>query len=391
MKKYCTILMAIGLIALCSCNNKKVETGPIIEINITEALENKKDLKLSEFVKDVEIVALESNINCFMESPSNIHYFGKKYILAHDVRRQQFFLFTRKGAFLRKIGQAGKGPGEYSGEIKATMSKDEERIIVSDSRATRVIVYDILGKVLVQKDLSSFFKSSLVMEISGLVDQRITFLPQRPWESREDFASLLFFDYELNKVGEVLPRANDDNLSFVNLRHASIFANKKGNYFCEMFNDTVYQFLEDGQYFPRYRFTVEKNKLTKNVVKSRDFSMKLYDYTFPLFPGFIPGYLVVMNSNAGVVYYDIKKEEAFSLNKEIENDIYGLNARVARYMPDENICADQFRWGDYSEYHDLDPIRKMEVSHPEIRDQLIKYAEDPPDNLGTVIIVMHMK
>lgn len=376
---------------LCGCNNNKVNNDPIIEINITEAQENKKDLKLSELVKKVEIIALESNVDCFIPHPINIHHFGLNYILALDGRRPQYYLFNGKGKFLRKIGQPGKGPGEYTGSVLACMDKNEELILVTDIRANKVIIYDVMGEVIAQKNLSNFLGSAHIMEVSGHFDNSFTILPHRPWEPRDGFASLLFFDFELNKVGEVLPRANDDDLCYLNLRHAGTFRDKKGAYFSEMYKDTLYQIYEDGRFSPKYRFIIDKNNLTKNVMKNREAGLDLYDYTFPLWMKSIPGYLIITNSGAGTVYFNLKSKEAFTLNEGIENDIFGLRPNLIRYQPEEKVCFDMFRWDDYTDYNDLTIIRNMEVSNPEIRDQLLEYAENPPDNLGAVVIVMHMK
>jgi len=70
--------------------------------------------------------------------------------------------------------------------------------------------------------------------------------------------------------------------------------------------------------------------------------------------------------------------------------IPGVGVTLSRYYPDKNICAFQYRWGDYADYNDLDKIRNMEVQNPEIRDQLLEYAENPPEDLGPVVILMHM-
>ena len=75
----------------------------------------------------------------------------------------------------------------------------------------------------------------------------------------------------------------------------------------------------------------------------------------------------------------------------LENDLFGISLGLNRYIPNQNLCIYQYRWGDYAKYNDLKKIRKMEVSHPEIRDQLIEYAESPSDDLGPVLVLMHLE
>lgn len=377
---------------LAGCSSQKSEDNGIIEINITNALANKQDMQLSKLVEKVEILVLESNIDCFMQAPYNMHFFGEKYILFHDNRKNQFFLFNRQGKFINKIGRSGKGPGEYNLGCKATVSKDESRIIVSDRLATKVIVYNLKGEVIVQKNLIEYFPSKYFEEMYCFYENQIVFLTGRPYQQVEGYSNLLLFDLDLNKIGEVLPRPNDDNLTCLNLQHKAAFVNRDGTFCWEMYKDTIYQFYPDGKSVPRYHFVVDKNNLTKEVMHNREWSLKIYDYTFPFFVNFIPGYLYVSNSggkSGGLVLYNLKKQEAFST--KIENNMFGIGIGLNRYYPDQNICAYQYRWGDYAEYHDLDEIRRMDVKIPEIRDQLLEYAENPSEDLGPVVILMHMR
>lgn len=389
MKKHFIYLLALGSFITSECSALQLNKKEIIEINVTKAQKNKKEIRLSELVKDVEILVLESNIDCFMQAPYNLKHFGKKYILFHENGANQLFLFGRDGKFIRRIGRPGKGPGEYNRGIKAILSKDESRIMVTDGYARRVIVYDEMGLVMVQKDLSEYFLDSNILELSSDFDNLFTFVPHRPYGPRDGFSSLLMFDYELNKKLEVLPRPNDENLCSRNLIHVSLLANKKGTYFTEMYKDTVYQYFDDGSSIPRYRFTVEKNKLPESLMDKNISPRELYKYTFPAFISFLPDYLFIQVMGSGNVFYHFKTGEAS--NVSFKNDMFGINAALNGYHPDQDLCVRQFRWGDYAEFYKLKPIRKMEVSLPDIRDQLLEYAENPTDDLGPVLILMHLK
>ena len=382
--------MVSSLFILSGCTDQKSNNKEIIDINITKALENKKDLLLSELVEDVEILKLESNSECFMNNPAWMLYFGKKHILFFDLRKTQLFLFNRDGTFLRRIGKKGKGPGEYNGELIGTMSKDEKRIIISDRfSAARVIVYNLMGEMILQKDLSEYIPTQ-TMEMSCDYDNLISFLPGRPFTPADGFSSVILFDLELNKVSEVLPRLNDENLLRGNLVHAELLSSKEGTFFWEMYRDTIFQYYEDGSSFPRFKFTVDKNFLTKQVMTGGFAGRELYEYTFPLFIHFLPGYIQVsISSNRENVYYNLKTGESFSTN--IKNDIYGINPRFYAKVLEQDLIVDKFDWVYFTEPTVLEQIRKMEVSHPEIRDELLMYAEDPPEDLGPVLILMHMK
>ncbi len=73
-----TLLIAVMLI-ISSCNNPNTPSGDITTINVIEALKNEKSLKLSELVKDFEIIELESTRESHFVNLINIQL-GEKYI-----------------------------------------------------------------------------------------------------------------------------------------------------------------------------------------------------------------------------------------------------------------------------------------------------------------------
>ncbi len=409
MKKYLIHLLAIGLIMLSACTNQKLNNNGVVEINITEALENKKDFPLSELVKDVEILELESNIDCYIKSP-HLMFFGEKHILIYDLDEMQLFLFNRNGKFMKRIGRSGNGPGEYYGmQLQGTMSKDENHIIITNSQASIVIVYNTSGEVLAQKDLSKNFSVKYIQGMACHFDNLITFLPHRPWAASDGFSSLVLFDLALNKVGEVLPRANDDNLIPGDIRHNHIFANKEGAFFWEMYNDTVFQYFENGSSTPRYKFTIEKDNLTKDIISNSALGRGIYEYTFPWTVHFISGYLVadIVKENQTVLYNQ-KTGESFSIASKpscliddgdsrnavntMKNDVFGFEPpRLWFYYHQQNLIVQQFEWGRISDTKDLDCIRQLDVTHPDIRDKLAEYCENPSDDLSVVLVLMHTR
>ena len=124
---------------------------------------------------------------------------------------------------------------------------------------------------------------------------------------------------------------------------------------------------------------------------------------------FLPAYLVahVADLDLILVFYNLKTGECFSIGREtacdiydsswkwihssMENDIYGIEpANCYMYIPDQNLSAARFNW-DISESRDLNCIRQLNVSRPDIRDQLLEICENPSDDQGIVLVLMQMK
>ncbi|MBT3242727.1 MAG: 6-bladed beta-propeller [Bacteroidetes bacterium] len=393
MKVFKIALLAALILCTTACQDPLLKSDDIINIDITEAWKTRKVLKLSDLVKEVEYIQVESNVDCYMNR-AQMRFFGKKHILFYDSRINQYYLFNRDGSFKCKVGTNGKGPGEYGLECKATMSKDETKIIISDWSATKVILYNTEGRVLKQKDLSSEIKSRFVNKIYCDYKNRITFLPRRPFDSNDGFASLVYFDFELNRIGEVLPRNNDNQAPYVNLSRNASISNKNGTYFWEMYNDTVYQYNKEGDAIPRFHFLITENNLTEKAMQTRmtgkDMSFK---YTFPSFVYWLPGHLCIhCSGKVGNVFYDLKSKEAFGAS--IENDIYGFRVSIASYgsyYPDQDICVSRYYWEDNGYYRERDKIRNMEVTNPELRDELFELADNPAEDQGPIIMILRMK
>lgn len=108
-----------------------------------------------------------------------------------------------------------------------------------------------------------------------------------------------------------------------------------------------------------------------------------------------------------LVFYNLKTGETFSVGREttcdiyesswkwifssMENDIFGIEpATFANFCPDQNLCAYQYNW-DITDTRDLDCIRKLEVSRPDIRDHLLEISENPKDNQDLEMVLLHLK
>ena len=228
----------------------------------------------------------------------------------------------------------------------------------------------------------------------------------------DNYSSVVLFDMNLNMVSQVLPRPNDKDLTYTELNYTNLTSNKEGAYFWETYKDTVYQYYEDGSSTPRYRFIIENHGFTNEYLKdnSRSMGSKALDYTFVMAITFLPGYLVTHVADLDLihVFYNLKTGETFSVGREtacdiyydsswkwihssMENDIYGIEpADYYHYIPDQNICVSRFNW-DITESRDLNCIRKLNVSRPDIRDQLLEICENPSDDQGVVLVLMHMK
>ena len=107
-----TITFLIGCINNNQMNKIIVNDSLFTKIMI-EPANCKEDILESELFDSVFIVPLETKNSCFLGKIDKIEIFNNKiYVLDQEISCC-LFVFDLNGKFLFKVGQKGRGPGEY--------------------------------------------------------------------------------------------------------------------------------------------------------------------------------------------------------------------------------------------------------------------------------------
>ena len=150
MKKAITLLAVIlFIVAGCGGGNQSgTQSDGFITVDVTASYP-KKELILQDFM-DVEYVPLETSDE-FITS-AQILTVGKEIIVFRNIRRGgafgdgDLFLFDiNTGKGLRKINRLGQGPEEYTNAAGVVINEDNDEMIVNNTYASKVLVYDLLG------------------------------------------------------------------------------------------------------------------------------------------------------------------------------------------------------------------------------------------------------
>lgn len=108
------ILIAVSIFII-SCSNSSKETSNLDRIKISEALENQREVNLSQFVESIEYIQLEETEQTALLYP--IIEVTDEFIIARNSGPSAFgpiLLFDREsGKFIRGVGKSGRGPGEF--------------------------------------------------------------------------------------------------------------------------------------------------------------------------------------------------------------------------------------------------------------------------------------
>ncbi len=104
------LLILTCLATLMACNTQSEHHNKPEVIDVEENLDNYQNLQLTDLATEIQYIPLETTPESILGSIKEV-YVTKNNILVYS---NEIFLFDRKGHFLRKIGQKGKGPFEYS-------------------------------------------------------------------------------------------------------------------------------------------------------------------------------------------------------------------------------------------------------------------------------------
>jgi hypothetical protein len=142
MTKRIIQLVVLFMFILFSCkrsnvSNKQADTGfEIIKIDNIHAT---NEILLSDFVKEIKFTPLETSPNSFIiEISELIESEGHLFIL--DRSNNCVLKFSKDGKFIGKIGEKGKGPGEYTQLIDIDVYDD--KVYLLDFSTQKVLVYD---------------------------------------------------------------------------------------------------------------------------------------------------------------------------------------------------------------------------------------------------------
>jgi len=176
------VFYLILLVCLFSCNTEKNADLPKYKIDIRKGLNNREQqFVLSDFVRDVEYVRLETSQECLLSDIYEL-VVTSDFILISD--RKRLLKFGKDGSFIQRIGRTGKGPAEHGRNIKFNVNEYTNEAYILSNRY-QVNVYD-LHSGLFKRDFTLPFITSrfdfipgnkclfFTMEFSSKLDSTIT-------------------------------------------------------------------------------------------------------------------------------------------------------------------------------------------------------------------------
>ena len=405
MKKlYLICLFVIGLL-LCfsSCSNNS-SNEELVSIDLLNIPNQEKELKLSELVKLVEYVKLETVSGSLFGNSRFV--VGKKYIMViqpYYPDPVQLYLFERSGKFLGKIGKEGKGPEEYVNLHNVIFSADEDYILVHDNNKKVFLEYSISGKMLKRTNYEDIIKGS-ISSIRFIEDGNLLFLMNRPSFKADNFYLFRIFDKNYNPIEDMFSvNTNDLEAKGWSSGANSFYFKESKIHIREFYYDTLY--VKEGDDFKsKYHFLVKNNHVPGYFVA---FPKRLTDYNLIRSFSDIGDYFnIVMstpkNEKSYNFIFDKKSKENFKLTKQknydedntksgaIYNDIDGFYNIRLRETPEIYIC-NNLEIIDLKDYLENEYHLENDVKFPKKRQELVDLINSSSEDDNPILQIFHLK
>jgi hypothetical protein len=401
------ILLASGFLA---CHHPP--TPGLTTIDIDEALNKRGELKLSEIAKDVEFISLHGmNMDTYVHNWSWQYFVGEKVVCMFNLKPHEFLLFSRDGNFIRKIGNIGKGPGEYIGEM-LVFSVDEanETILLADNSSKKFLLYRFSGELIKEQAFRNYHGLAIAFAVGVTPDNQGNFVIKNqisPTENELCF-DILVIDQNLKLVKPIQPEHPITGHSTIWIASNPIYPFGKNIRFWTPGKDTVYE-LVNGQPVPIYHFKISdipsiEERMTYDNRGHVEVSKILETENF-----------LLINGTDGSQAFDLAYDKptgktvrifstghcglSFGDKSGIENDLFGYSPvalsesttickgkMVLVLHPSHVEIIDEWLKGKLT-----DCLNSTTVLMPDKRDELVRLIENQDENSGPVLMVITLK
>lgn len=253
---------AVLLLSMLSCHSNNQSDNSLVTIDVENNLRNMQVIELSSFTDDIRYVPLETNEDHLISYI--IHYdISRDLILVSDM--SVCLLYSTDGHFISKVGNIGRGPGEYPYVTNVNLGKSGE-IYLSDTEN----LYEYRGDgLLINKYSNILFNDSCYLSTWILLGDSLLF-GHVPNNSGLEVNKALIID----KSGHIkhtyknyilFKRDYEIASSMENHANISMFNNKI--FYKGLFNDTLFYLSAEKELLPRYVFLPGKYKVSEEARK----------------------------------------------------------------------------------------------------------------------------
>jgi hypothetical protein len=258
LKTCCCLL----LLLFASCNLNKKETSSLFSIDVEGNINKMEIINLSQFADNIRYVPLDNSEKFPLVGLNHIEISDNLILVDNG---NMCLLYDSEGHFISKIGNKGRGPGEYQYLRNIGLSFDKNLIIY-------IYTYtDILEFNLDGSHINTYKNSLRIDQIdeyctlqSVCIINDTLFFGQVP----NEVGNAKYKAIVINKFGKIKHSYNNYNIITREIGASKVFEGfayiSKFNgmlYFKEQFNDTLFKLNKDYELIPQFCFNLGKFKM----------------------------------------------------------------------------------------------------------------------------------
>jgi hypothetical protein len=279
MLKFYLIIGLVTSVTIISCNQKN-QKNSVITVDIERNINNKQPIFISEFASDIKYIALQCSLNHYLHSVM-VSDFSKDKTLVSDM--SECFIYDSSGNFLSKIGNKGRGPGEYPFVNSAALVQN--KIFIKGS--WDLFEFNMDGSIIklhpntFRINESMFVKSWIIFKDSLIFGH----IPNTT--GKIETSAII-----MNTDGEILysfPNYDLFQRDIANFgpfeSYSHLYYYKKKLFYKALYSDTLYYLSEDLKLTPEFNFYLGRYKesISDRKKRSTDFDRFKYIYVNNVF------------------------------------------------------------------------------------------------------------
>lgn len=202
MKLFLFLFILQIVIISCATKQKETQSNPNFLIVDLDNIKTKETVKASDFFKNPKSIILETNEKSLIGDIKQIYINDNRIVVFDNSKNLSVLVFDLDGTFSHKIGELGRGAGEYISISDFTVDDKKDEIYLLDSEDAKVKKYNLsTGKFINSIPINSKrtsrhiqYQDNILYVDANLKSDEQSLLYQISKETGEEMASWLDAD-----------------------------------------------------------------------------------------------------------------------------------------------------------------------------------------------------
>lgn len=143
MKLFLFLFILQIVVISCATKQKETQSNPNLWVIDLDDIKTKETVKASDFFKNPKSILLETNEKSLIGNIGQIYIDENRIIIFDDSENLNVLVFNSDGTFSHKIGELGRGAGEYISISDFTVDDKKDEIYLLDSEDAKVKKYSL--------------------------------------------------------------------------------------------------------------------------------------------------------------------------------------------------------------------------------------------------------